>query len=323
MTELAEESEFRINKAIDYIDDNLHEQIFLKDLANISCFSEFHFHRLFKELTGQPPGSFIKRLRMKKAIILLSGKKSLPISSISELCGYSTTSNFSKTFSDYYGTSPSTIKNSFHANNIKDYNALIHNDFADSKLKEKMNCESLSRYHNNCRDLIGNELYDKILLNPDIQTEKVDSLTYMYSRHFGSYNDKSLFQQMVKHFSYIQEVQKKHPSASKLAVFLDCPNFTPNMLCRCDAGITIPDGFDDYKLIGKRKIASGLYATLSLELPLKLGRYIWCFLRAEWLVNTSYEVDDRPSFCEYTPIPDAPMSEKINIKFFMPVSIRS
>lgn len=321
MTELTDESEFRINKAIDYIDENLHEQLSLKVLSNISCFSEFHFHRLFQKLTGQPPGSYIKRLRMKKAMTLLSGKKSLPISSISELCGYSTASNFSKTFSEYYGVSPSTIKSHFHINNIKDYNALIHKDFADTKLKEKVNCESLSRYHNSCRSFIGDELYEKLLSIPDIQTEKIDSLTYMYSRHFGSYTDKNLFQKMLKHFSYAHEVYKKYPDTSMLGVFLDCPNFTQNMYCRSDAGITIPDDFDDYKLIGKRKIAPGLYATLTLELPPKLSRYIWCYLKAEWLINTSYEVDDRPSFCRYAPIPNVPISEKIKIKFFMPVSI--
>ncbi len=320
MVKLVDETVFRINKAIDYIDDNLHEKLCLKGLSDISCFSLYHFHRLFHTLTGQPPGFYIKRLRMKKAITLLSGRKSLPVSEISELCGYSTVSNFSKAFRDFFGICPSSVKDKLNIDNIKDYNEIIHNDFAESKLKENLNCESLSRFHSSSRELLGDDVYEELLSAPTITTEEVADISYMYSRHFGSYKSEDIRHFTAKHFCYAHEICKLFPETKMLGIFLDCPNFTPHEHCRYDAGITIPDGFNEFKLVGKRKIAAGLYATISLEIPLSLTRYIWCFFRAEWLPQTSYEVDYRPSFCEYTPIKGVPLEEKLKVKFYLPIS---
>lgn len=257
---------------------------------------------------------------MKKAITLLCGRKSLPISQVSELCGYSTVSNFSKTFSEHFGVSPSSVKKKLNIGNIKDYNQIIHNELADSKLKDNLNCESLSRFHNSCCELLGDAVYDQLLSAPDIKTEEIGDISYMYSRHFGSYKPEDIRHFTARHFSYAHEIYKLFPETKMLGIFLDCPNFTPHEYCRYDAGITIPDGFEEFKLIGKRKIAAGLYATISLEIPLRLTRYIWCFFRAEWLPNTSYEVDYRPSFCEYMPIKDVPITEKLKVKFYLPVS---
>ena len=319
MAKLIDETVFRINKAIDYIDDNLHDKLCLKGLSDISCFPKNQFHILFHTLTGQSPSSYIKRLRMKKAITLLSKRKSLSVSEVSELCGYSTISSFSKTFSEHFGIPPAFIKDKLNIDNIKDYNEIIHTDLAESKLVENINCESISCFHSSCRELLDEEVYKK-LLSADIKTEQVADIGYIYSRHFGSYKPEDIRHFTARHFDYAHEIYKLFPEIKMLGIFLDCPTFTPDEYCRYDAGIAIPDGFDELKLIGKRKITAGLYATTSLEIPLHLTKYIWYFLRTEWLSSSSYEVDYRPSFCEYTPIKGVPITEKLKVKFHLPIS---
>lgn len=321
MTGITKDSIFRINKAVDYIDTNLHEQLNLKTLADISCFSDFHFHRLFKELTGQTTGFYIKRRRMTKAIFLLINRKSLPISSISELCGYSAVSNFSKTFSQYYGVSPSAIKKQFHPHDIRNFNSLIHNEFADTLLKSKLNCESLSRFHGNFKNIIDNDTYEILRSKTTFSTQKIESLTYMYLRTFGRNNHESIFKNSIRQFSYVNDISKFYPETRAIAVHLDGPDYTPLQYCRHDAGVTIPGDLDDYKHIGKREIAPGLYVTISLELSLQISQYIWCYLVAEWLPTTSYELDARPAFSEFSLIPGIPAYEKTNIKFYLPVCI--
>ncbi len=58
-----------VNDTIDYISKNLKEKITIDDLADVSCFSKFHFHRVFKSIIGENIYSFIKRVRLKKATI--------------------------------------------------------------------------------------------------------------------------------------------------------------------------------------------------------------------------------------------------------------
>ncbi len=321
--ELIDETVYKINKAIDFIDNNLHKQICLKGLSDISCFSKYDFHKHFHTLTGQLPSIYIERLRMNKAITLLGETNSLPVASISDLCGYSTVSNFSKAFSDNFGISPYSFQNKLTKENHRDCNLITHNDFANKKLIDNVSENSLCKFHLDCRQLIKEEPYKDLLHDPAITIEQIPDITYIYSRHFGSLKSGGISAFTTRHFSYAHEICKLFPETKMLGVFLDCPNLNRTDHCRYDAGITIPDDSGEIKNIGKRKISSGLYATVSLEIPLDIGRYIWYFFKNKWLLNTPYEVDYRSGFCEYTPIPNVPITEKMSIKFFLPISIRS
>ncbi len=54
----------RVNRAIDHIVRNLAEPLTLEEVARHAFFSPFHFHRVFRSLTGEPLLQFIKRLRL-------------------------------------------------------------------------------------------------------------------------------------------------------------------------------------------------------------------------------------------------------------------
>lgn len=61
----------RINRVLDYIEAHLAESLTLEELAAISCFSPFHFHRIFRAFIGETVGQYISRLRLEKAATLL------------------------------------------------------------------------------------------------------------------------------------------------------------------------------------------------------------------------------------------------------------
>jgi AraC family transcriptional regulator len=48
----------RIYQAVDYISDHLSDEITLNKLAEVACFSPFHFHRIFTAITGETPREF-------------------------------------------------------------------------------------------------------------------------------------------------------------------------------------------------------------------------------------------------------------------------
>ena len=54
----------RINRVVDYIEANLDEDHSLEKLAGVACFSPFHFHRIFRALTGETINNYVKRIRL-------------------------------------------------------------------------------------------------------------------------------------------------------------------------------------------------------------------------------------------------------------------
>ena len=72
----------RINRVIDYIEENLDDDLSLVRLADVAHFSRFYFHRIFKAIVGETLNSFIQRIRVEKAAILLDAN---PARSITEI----------------------------------------------------------------------------------------------------------------------------------------------------------------------------------------------------------------------------------------------
>ena len=57
----------RINRVLDYIEANIDTALSLETLAGVAHFSPFHFHRIFKAMTGETLNRFIQRIRVEKA----------------------------------------------------------------------------------------------------------------------------------------------------------------------------------------------------------------------------------------------------------------
>jgi AraC family transcriptional regulator len=67
-----------IGKAIRFMKANLKEGISVDDIARDSGYSLFHFTRVFMELTGETPGSYLRKLRLEEAAReILAGKNIL------------------------------------------------------------------------------------------------------------------------------------------------------------------------------------------------------------------------------------------------------
>lgn len=99
----------RINRTISYIDDHLGEPLDLEDLAAIACFSKFHFHRVFTGVAGCSPQEYVKRRRLELAYHFLENDSSVSVHEMAGLLGFSSPSNFARSFRERYGRSPSQL----------------------------------------------------------------------------------------------------------------------------------------------------------------------------------------------------------------------
>jgi len=107
-----EEHKKRIIKAIAYIDNNLDADLSLEKMAGIAMYSSFHFHRIFKLITGETLQNYIIRKKIEKSAFYLAVKKDIELKDLYLDLGFSNHSVFSKTFKKYYGVSPTAFRNS-------------------------------------------------------------------------------------------------------------------------------------------------------------------------------------------------------------------
>src|SRR6185436_19932594 len=61
----------RVNRVIDHIREHLADELPLAALARLAAFSPFHFHRVFRAVTGETVAGFVHRLRIEKAAAAL------------------------------------------------------------------------------------------------------------------------------------------------------------------------------------------------------------------------------------------------------------
>lgn len=95
----------RIGKAIDFIEHNFHNNIYIQQLAEMGFMSIRNFQRIFKDATGLSPNDYLLELRIQHASKLLSETDSA-IYDVSEQVGIADWFYFSKAFKKKFGISP-------------------------------------------------------------------------------------------------------------------------------------------------------------------------------------------------------------------------
>ncbi len=95
-----------LNRALNYIENRLEEDIMPDDVAKVANSSKFHFLRVFNILTDKTLGEYIRERRISVATKdILSGK--FKVIDVAYKYRYETPESFSKAFKRYHGVTPS------------------------------------------------------------------------------------------------------------------------------------------------------------------------------------------------------------------------
>lgn len=101
-----------IKKALDYIEENLAEEIKIEKLALDCYLSVFYFHKLFRDTIGYSVEEYIKLRRLAYSTKLLDSGRL--VSEVAISCGFKSPEHFSRTFKETYKISPSEFKRARH-----------------------------------------------------------------------------------------------------------------------------------------------------------------------------------------------------------------
>lgn len=96
-------------RAVNYIEENLQNDIELKNAASAAGYTVYHFLRVFKEVTGLSPGDYIRKRRLTEIARKIMEKKE-SISNISYYYGFNSQENFIRAFKREHQILPSEYK---------------------------------------------------------------------------------------------------------------------------------------------------------------------------------------------------------------------
>jgi AraC family transcriptional regulator len=97
-----------IEKAKQYLSENLTKNISLEELASHCHISPFHFSRIYKAFTGYTVHQYLQLMRLKHAGMLLA--TDLPVADIAFQSGFNSIDYFSAAFKKQYRLSPSAFR---------------------------------------------------------------------------------------------------------------------------------------------------------------------------------------------------------------------
>jgi AraC family transcriptional regulator len=259
----------RVNRVIDYLRGNLDRPVKLAQLANVACFSEYHFHRIFSAVSGETVNDFTNRLRLEKAARLLrySGQS---VTEIALACGFSSSATFSRAFRSGYDTSPSQFRKS--------------GEIKKSKI---------------CKELFSAQEY---LLPMSAEQKRAAfpvSLIDFPERQVAYIRVTNAFEmdRVLAALKTIIEWAKSQHSFSQGVLFgmsVDDPHVTPKPLYRYEVCFTSSAPFECTEAISKMTMPAMRYATTKVSGDIRTVTTATDYLFRGWLINSEYEPEHAP-----------------------------
>ena len=297
----------RINKALDYIENNLEKQLTLDELAAAANFSKFHFHRIFQGIIGETPFQFILRIRLEKAAaaIIRSNKES--ITDIALQTGFSDPSIFSRNFKSYFKLSPSQ----YRKKNEKNSNL--------SQVESKMLQVEDRAYAYFCSQSRTIKWETNMRLNQSLEIKELQPITVAYLRYIGPFrNNKEVFDSLWgKMFAWAGAnglMQQK--DLKFITAYHDNPNITAEDKLRLSICASIPEEMKVSGEFGKMKIEGGKYMVARFNIGGDEFQEAWEWVFGQWFPTSGYQPDDKPHFEVYV---EEPKNGRFTIDICVPI----
>lgn len=99
----------RLNRSLDYIEENLDKEISIQKASEIACCSVYHYQRLFSFIANISLGEYIRRRRLTLAAYDLQNNDNTVIT-VGLKYGYNSPTAFTRAFANMHGITPSEAK---------------------------------------------------------------------------------------------------------------------------------------------------------------------------------------------------------------------
>ncbi|MDP3414890.1 GyrI-like domain-containing protein [Falsiroseomonas sp.] len=251
----------RIARAIALIAADPARNTGLEELAAAAAFSPFHFHRIYREITGETPAETLARERLSRAAGLLV-RGALPVAAVAKASGYGSAAAFTRAFRAAYGIPPAAYRD---AGGI----GLPH--------------PPTSRQQ------------DSAMFEVTIRQEPALRLAAL--PHRGAYGAIGTVYDRLTAWAGARGLIT--PATRFIALYHDDPQSVPEAQLRSDAGMVVPEAVAGSEGVQILDLPATRLAVLVFKGPYAEleGAYRWLY--RDWLPASGQEPADQPAREEY------------------------
>lgn len=294
-----EEYNRRIGRVLEYAMDHLAADLSLATLAEVACFSPWHFHRIFAALMGETPDDYVRRIRLEKAASRLVRHRDLTVSRVGELCGFSTGALFSRNFARRYGMSPSAFK------------AMTPAERDERKKRQGLGNERQESGTNGTDpnpgggyDALRGERAISSREPPEVTVGRTDPVRVAYMWHpHGYHRGVEITSRRMVAWARARELVGA--DTRLIGIGLDNPDITSADKCRFLVCVTLGDGIEQRDAerlpgrahVGFRVLSGGLYAVWRSTMRELTDGYRRFY--RDWLPDSGYAPADLDDYMVY------------------------
>ncbi|MGH1345985.1 MAG: AraC family transcriptional regulator [Nannocystales bacterium] len=288
----------RVNRAIDYVTNNLASPLKLGDVARVACFSPHHFHRIFRGLMGETLATFVKRVRLERAVFLLSHRTATSLTEIALACGFASSSEFSRSFRNHYGMPP---------------RAFDVDVFRKSRREQGLGASESPQGQHRLQQLPKGE-------NPDafkVRLRPLDARRVAYLRVHQPYEGDGVFVAAQRLRAWAEP--RGLSGGQWLGYQWDDPDIVALDNCRYDVGLEIPDTLEVDDEVSTTRFPAMLVAELDIAggVELELRALDWIY--TTWLPRSGFAPDNQPGFEAFNGWPFEHGQEYFELRAQIPV----
>jgi len=262
----------RILRVLTHIQEHLDESLDLEALAQVACFSSFHFHRVFAAMTGETIADHVRRLRLERAAMELRSNARQVIQLALD-AGYEAHEAFTRAFKAAYGVSPVAFRRATGPITALAAPSGVH-------------------YRPGVPLTTFNTTHIKMKIMKVI-TKKIKPMRVAYLRHIGPYEDtRQTWIDLTTRLSAEKQISKR---SVFIGIGHDNPGDTPAEELRYDACITVDEEYQPKKPVELQTIAGGDHAIVK-NCPVGKIKEAFQYLFSKWLARSSRELRPAPSF---------------------------
>jgi AraC family transcriptional regulator len=288
----------RVNRAVDYVTRNLDQPLRLEEVARAACFSSYHFHRIFRSLMGETLASFVKRVRLERSVYLLSHRNGASLTEIALACGFSSSSDFSRSFRSHYKMPPSRFDvERFRLSGRKALQATLSSSGERHRLK---------------RLPAGR--------NPDgfaVTLRNAPARRVAYIRVHHPYEGDHVPQALARLLTWAEV--RGLADGQWLGYQWEDPEIVPLAKCRYDVGVEVPGTTRAEGEVSMNAFPPCLVAEIEIKgsIDLELRALHWLYLT--WLPSSGYAPAHQPGFEAWNGRPFAHGMEHFELRLQLPV----
>jgi AraC family transcriptional regulator len=310
-----------VQRMINYIGTHVGEELDLPMLAAIAGFSPYHFHRIFKSVTGETLFDCVRRMRLEWAATLLQTHRHLSISEVAVESGFGAQAPFARAFRNHFGMSASEWRRGDfwrHTGDRWDWrNAAPADVDSPGTLRDGL---SVAHSHDLLAKAASGERPS--CLRSALVTG-VPGFRVLYMRHIGPYDPERQAVLWKRFICWATTRGLATPDSVWISVIQDNQHVVAPERCRYDVGLVVAPEVLPCEEVDVQDLPGGDYLVADFAGnyfdELLAGEYLWKY----WLPTNSLQQDVTRSF--FTRLQGDPdrrppsRSETYCYRFFIPV----